>query len=100
MRWEHGVHTMVGQMYVDEWFNDVNVCKEQRWAPNIHSEEFQHVGRTIFIKSKNASFSLYYNSNPDFQNFDFLKVIIRLSSDDTKLTSLPKRQKRNGQRHF
>ena len=29
--------------------HDVNVCKEQQWAPNIRGEEFQRVGRTIFI---------------------------------------------------
>ena len=31
---------------------DVNVCKNQRWVCNIRGEEFQLVGRTIFIKSK------------------------------------------------
>ena len=31
---------------------DVNVCKNQWWAPNNRSVEFQRVGKTIFIKSK------------------------------------------------
>ena len=31
---------------------DVNVCKNQHWVCNICGEKFQHVGRTIFIKSK------------------------------------------------
>jgi hypothetical protein len=31
---------------------DVNVCKNQHWVCNNCGEEFQHVGRTIFIKSK------------------------------------------------
>ena len=29
---------------------DVNVCKNQRRVCIIHGEEFQRVGRTIFIK--------------------------------------------------
>ena len=32
------------------WIDDVNVCKKQRWAPNIRGVEFHGVGRTIFIK--------------------------------------------------
>ena len=32
--------------------HNINVCKEQRGAPNIRGEEFQRLGRTIFIKSK------------------------------------------------
>jgi hypothetical protein len=31
---------------------DVNFCKNQHWVCNMCGEEFQHVGRTIFIKSK------------------------------------------------
>jgi hypothetical protein len=43
----------------------------------ICGEEFQRVGRTIFIK--NASFCLYINNfNPDFQNFDFFYQVIVL----------------------
>ena len=37
---------------VYRWIYNDTVCKEQWWAPNICGEEFQCVGRTIFIKSK------------------------------------------------
>ena len=61
-----------GMSVVCRWIYKDNVCKEQWWAPNISSEEFQRVGRTILIKSKMFSFSLYINNNinPDFQTFD------------------------------
>ena len=41
-----------GRAKVCRWIYGVNVCKNQRWAPNIRGVEFQRLGRTIFIKSK------------------------------------------------
>ena len=66
MRW-----SCKGQAKVCQWIYKDNICKDQWWlvsrAPNIYGEEFQHVGRSIFIKSKNISFSLYNNNfNQDF----------------------------------
>ena len=36
--------------------DDENVCKNQRWPPNIRGVEFQRVGRTLFIKSNMLPF--------------------------------------------
>ena len=72
-------YNLVNKVKVCRWIYDVNVYKERRWAPNIRGDEFQHVHRyrTMFIKSKKASFPLYINSlNPDFQNFDFFYQVI------------------------
>jgi hypothetical protein len=53
---------------------DVNVRKNQRLVCNIHGEEFQRVGRTIFIKSKILLF-------PKFSKFLlFLYQVILLLS--------------------
>ena len=72
--------SMITQM--SRWIYDVNVCKNKRWAPNIRGVQFQRTDRTIFIKIKNASFSLWFQSR--FSKFwIFYEVIILLNVSRT-----------------
>ena len=45
---------------VCRWIYKDIACKEQWWAANIRGEEFQCVGRKIFIKSKMLLFSYIF----------------------------------------
>ena len=66
-----------GQVEVCRWFYLDFLCKDQWWVPNICSEEFQHVGRTIFIKSKVLLFPYKLIISTGFSNF-FYQVMILL----------------------
>ena len=47
----YGTYKMISRSREDSLMNlDLNVCKNQRRVCFIRGEEFQHVGRTIFIK--------------------------------------------------
>ena len=63
-----------GRAKVCRWVYDVNVCKNQQWAPNNRGIQFQHVGRrTTFLKSKMLLFPYTFDFflpsyNPFFTN--------------------------------
>ena len=74
-----------GRADVCRWIYKDIACKEQLWGSNICGEKFQSVGKTIYIKSKNASFPPYINNfNLDFQNFDFFYNVILILLTTTK----------------
>jgi hypothetical protein len=72
-----------GQAEVCRWFYLDFACKEQWWVPNICGEEFQHVGRTIFIKSKMLLFPYTLMISTQILKIltSFYQVIILLKVD-------------------